>query len=114
MLVTPLVIAMVLAVIEIGLVAYSRSVLNAAAESAVRTAAAFNGDTTIGEARFRALVSNELRSGAITDIRWYSTLDTLTMRVHSTLPLVGPLASRLLNCGRCSSPPNRARTCTRV
>ena len=91
MLVTPLVIAMVLAVIEIGLLAYSRSVLNAAAESAVRTAAAFNGDTTIGEARFRALVSNELRSGAITDIRWYSTLDTLTMRVHSTLPLVGPL-----------------------
>lgn len=83
--------ALVLAIIELGLVAYSRSVLGAAAESAVRTAAAFNGDTTVGEARFRMLVAQELSSGAITDIRWYSTLDTLTMRVHSRLPLIGPL-----------------------
>lgn len=91
MLVTPLVMALVLAIVELGLVAYSRSMLNAAAESAVRAAAAFNGDTVVGEARFRALVSSELRSGAITDIHWYSTLDTLTLRVHSTLPLIGPL-----------------------
>ena len=86
-----MVMALMLAIIELGLVAHSRSVLGAAAESAVRTAAAFNGDTAAGEARFRILVANELAPGAISDIRWYSTLDTLTMRVHSRLPLVGPL-----------------------
>lgn len=91
MLVTPLVMLLVLAIVELGLTAYSRSVLSAAAEDAVRTAAAFGGDTTAGEARFRSLVASELPVSSITDLQWYSTLDTLTLRIHSRLPIVGPL-----------------------
>lgn len=91
MLVTPLVMALVLALLQLGITAYSRSVLSSAAEDAVRTAAAFGGDTVAGELRFRSLISSELQAGAITDLAWYSTLDTLTLRVHSRLPLIGPL-----------------------
>lgn len=91
MLVTPLVMVLVLAIMQLGLTAYSRSVLAAAAEDAVRTAAAFGGDTAAGEARFRSLVASELGPGSITGLQWYSTLDTLTLRVHSRLPIVGAL-----------------------
>lgn len=90
-LVTPLVLALFLAIVELGLVAYSRTVLNAAAEDAVRVAAAFDGNTAVGEARFRALIGSELAPTSITGVQWYSTLDTLTLRVTSALPVIGPL-----------------------
>lgn len=91
MLVTPLVMMLVFALLQLGITAYSRSVLTSAAEDAVRTAAAFGGDTAAGEMRFRSLISSELQASAISDLNWYSTLDTLTLRVHSRLPLIGPL-----------------------
>ena len=90
-LVTPLVLALFLAVVELGLVAYSRTVLNSAAEDAVRTAAAFDGNTTLGEVRFRTLIRGEVDPATITGLQWFSTLDTLTLRVTSSLPVVGPL-----------------------
>ena len=62
-----------------------------AAEDAVRVAAAFDGDTAIGEARFRTLIGSELAPTSITSVQWYSTLDTLTLRVTSALPVIGPL-----------------------
>ena len=88
---TPLVLALFLAVVELGLVAYSRTVLNSAAEDAVRTAAAFDGNTTLGEVRFRTLIRGEVDPATITGLQWFSTLDTLTLRVTSSLPVVGPL-----------------------
>lgn len=90
-LITPLVLLMVLAVIELALIGYSRSVITAAAEDAVRVAAAYGGDTAVGEARLRTLLAGELQPSVITDLQWASTLDTLTLRVRTALPLVGPL-----------------------
>lgn len=90
-LVTPLVIGLFLAVIELGLLAYSRTVLASAAEDAVRTAAAFDGNTALGEARFRTLIARDITPTAIRGLQWSSTLDTLTLRVSSTLPVIGPL-----------------------
>lgn len=90
-LVTPLVLALFLAVVELGLVAYSRTVLNSAAEDAVRVAAAFDGNTQMGEARFRTLIGSELAPTSVVGLQWYSTLDTLTLRVTSALPIIGPL-----------------------
>lgn len=88
---TPLVLVLFLAIVELGLVAYSRTVLNAAAEDAVRVAAAFDGNTSVGEARFRALIGSELAPTSVTAVQWYSTLDTLTLRVTSAPPVIGPL-----------------------
>lgn len=90
-LVTPLVMFMVLGVLELALVGYSKSIITAAAEDAVRVAAAFDGDTATGEARFRMLIARELQPSTITDLQWFGTLDTLTLRVRSSLPLAGPL-----------------------
>ena len=91
MLVTPLVLALFLAEVELGLVASSRTVLNSAAEDAVRVAAAFDGNTQMGEARFRTLIGSELAPTSVVGLQWYSTLDTLTLRVTSALPIIGPL-----------------------
>lgn len=92
-LVSPLVLLLVLALMQLALLLHTRSVLASAAEDAVRVAAAFNGDTSAGEARFRSLVARDLRTDAVTSLTWAATLDTLTLRVRSRLPLVGPLAS---------------------
>lgn len=88
---SPLVILLVLALIQLGLMLQARSVLATAAEDAVRVAASFGGDTNAGEARFRSLVARDLRQDAVTSLTWAATLDTLTLRVRSRLPLVGPL-----------------------
>ena len=90
-LVTPLVIGLFLAVIELGLLAYSRTVLASATEDAVRTAAAFDGNTALGEERFRTLIARDITPTAIRGLQWASTLDMLTLRVSSTLPVIGPL-----------------------
>lgn len=84
---------LVLALMQLAVMLHARSVIASAAEDAVRVAASFNGDTGAGEARFRSLVSRDLRSDAITSMTWASTLDTLTLRVRTKLPLLGPLAS---------------------
>lgn len=90
-LVSPLVMLLVLGLMQLGLMLQARSVLATAAEDAVRVAASFGGDTNAGEARFRSLVARDLRPDAITSLTWVSTLDTLTLRVRSRLPLFGPL-----------------------
>lgn len=90
-LVSPLVLLLVLALIELALVLHTRSVLACAAEDAVRVAAAHSGDTGAGERRFRELVARDLRPDAISSLTWAFTLDTLTLRVRSRLPLVGSL-----------------------
>jgi Flp pilus assembly protein TadG len=90
-LVTPLVLFLVGAVIELGMIAYTRTVLTSAAEDAVRTAAAFDGDTVAGSARFRELIAREVAPTAVRSIEWYGTLDTLTLRVTSEIPVIGPL-----------------------
>lgn len=95
-LLTPLVMVVVLAVIELALIGYSRSVITAAAEDAVRTAAAYGGDTAVGEARLRVLLARELQPSVINDLRWASTLDTITLQVRSRLPLLGPLVPMTL------------------
>ena len=85
----PRVVLVTLAVLQLALVLHTKSVMTAATEDAVRTAAAFGGDTAAGELRLRALLQRDLRGDLITGISWYGTLDTLTLRVRSTLPLVG-------------------------
>lgn len=92
-LVSPLVLLLVLALIQLALVLHTRSVLATAAEDAVRVAAANDGDTSAGDARFRALVSRDVRPDVVQSLTWAWTLDTLTLRVRSRLPLVGPLGS---------------------
>lgn len=92
-LVSPLVLLLILALMQLALVLHSRSVIASAAEDAVRVAASYNGDTSAGESRFRSLIARDLRADAITSLTWAATLDTLTLRVRSRLPLVGPLAA---------------------
>lgn len=86
---------MVFAVVQLALLLHTRSILACAAEEAVRVAAAYGGDTSRGEDRLRALVSRELPADAITSVAWVGTLDTLTLRVRSRLPL-GPLVGPVL------------------
>lgn len=91
-LVSPLVMVLVLALMQLAFVLHTRSVIACAAEDAVRVAAAFDGDTSAGERRFRLLVGRDLKPELVQSLTWASTLDTLTLRVRSRLPLVGPLA----------------------
>ena len=91
-LVSPLVMVLVLALIQLAFVLHTRSVIACAAEDAVRVAAAFDGDTGAGERRFRLLIGRDLRPELVQSLTWAATLDTLTLRVRSRLPLVGPLA----------------------
>ena len=95
-LVAPLITFLVLGVLEVALTVHARAILETATEEAVRVAAAMGGDTTAGERRLRELVASELRDDAITDLHWAWTLDTLTLRVHTALPLVGPLAPAVM------------------
>ena len=92
-LVSPLVLLLVLGLMQLALVLHARSVLACAAEQAVALAAAQNGDTIAGERRFRQLVGQDVRQDAISSVTWAYTLDTLTLRVRSRLPLVGPLGA---------------------
>lgn len=91
MLVLPLVLLLVLALIQLAFVLHTRSIIECAAEDAVRVAASFDGDTSAGASRFRTLIARDLKPEAIERLTWATTLDTLTLRVRSRLPLVGPL-----------------------
>lgn len=90
---SPLVLALVLALMQLALVLHTRSVITSAAEDAVRVAASFGGDTGAGEARFRALVARDVKPEVVTGLSWVSTLDTLTLRVRSQLSLLGPIGT---------------------
>ena len=92
----PLVVFVTLAVLQLALVLHTRAVMTAATEDAVRTAAAFGGDTVEGERRLHALLARDLRSDLVTSLSWYGTLDTLTLRVRSTLPLFGAFGPQSL------------------
>ena len=88
---TPLVVFLVLALLQLVFTMHMRSVIENAAEDAVRVAASYGGDSAAGERRFRDLIAREVRSDAIQSLTWASTLDTLTLRVRSRLPMLGPL-----------------------
>ncbi len=88
---TPLVLFVVLALVQLVITMHTRMVITAAAEDAVRIAAAYDGDTAAGEARFRSLVARDLSTSAIDSMTWVGTLDTLTLRVRAHVPGVGPL-----------------------
>ncbi len=93
MLVAPLVLLLVLALLELVLTLHAHAVVAGAAEEAVRVAVAGGGDTAAGEARLRSLVADGLRPDAITSVRWARTLNTLTLRVGATVPVLGPLVN---------------------
>lgn len=95
-LVAALVMALVLALLQLAFTLHTRSIITCAAEDAVRVAAAFGGDTGAGERRFRELAGRDVSPSAIESLQWVSTLDTLTLRVRSRLPLVGPLGPSLM------------------
>lgn len=95
-LVTPLVGALVLAMLQLAFTLHTRSLITCAAEDAVRVAAAFGGDASAGERRFRALIQGDVPPDAITSMEWASTLDTLTLRIRARLPLVGPLGPAVM------------------
>lgn len=95
-LVAPLVTFLTLGLVEVALTVHARTILETATEDAVRVAAAMGGDTAAGERRLRELVASELRPDAITGLQWAWTLDTLTLRVHAALPVVGPLGQTTL------------------
>lgn len=90
---TPLVLLLLLAMLPLALTLHTRAVIACAAEDAVRVAASYGGNTTAGERRFRELTARDVRPEAIASLTWVGTLDTLTLRVRSRLPLVGPLGS---------------------
>ncbi len=90
-LVTPLVVALVLAMLQLAFTLHTRSLITCAAEDAVRIAAAYGGDTAAGDRRLREALGRDLPADAISSLDWASTLDTLTLRVHARLPLLGPL-----------------------
>lgn len=86
-----MVLFVVLAMLQLAFTMHTRFVITAAAEDAVRVAAAYDGDTVAGERRFRALLADEINPGIVESLTWAGTLDTLTLRVRSRLPLLGPL-----------------------
>lgn len=88
---SPLVMLLVLALVQLTLVLHARSVITAAAEDAVRVAVAYDGGTSAGDARLRALLARDLQPGLIERTSWSWTLDTLTLKVQARLPLLGLL-----------------------
>jgi hypothetical protein len=91
-LVSPLVMLLVLALIQLALVLHARSVVTAAAEDAVRVAVAYDGGTSAGDARLRSLLARDLQPDLVQSTSWSWTLDTLTLKVQARLPFLGLLA----------------------
>lgn len=85
--------ALLVALLQLAFTMHVKSVLESATEDAARVAAAYGGDTSLGEQRFRNLVGGDRGVHTLT---WTRTLDTLTLRVRSTLPLVGELGPAAL------------------
>ncbi|MHB0928344.1 MAG: TadE family protein [Candidatus Nanopelagicales bacterium] len=95
-LVTPLVIGMVLAMLQLAFTLHTHAIVACAAEDAVRVAAAYNGDIAAGERRLRVLMARDVPDDAIASISWTSTLNTLTLRVRTQLPLLGPIGPSIM------------------
>ena len=85
--------ALLIALLQLAFTMHVKSVLESATEDAARVAAAFGGNTSLGEQRFRSLVGEDRGLHTLT---WTRTLDTLTLRVRSTLPLAGELGPAAL------------------
>ncbi len=95
-LVASFVAALMVALLQVLFTLHTKGVLEAATEEAARVAAAYNGDTAAGERRFRQLATEVESPNASHALTWTWTLDTVTLRVRSTLPLVGNLGPAAL------------------
>ncbi len=92
-LVTIVLVALFLAIVQLALALYVRNTLVAAAAEGARYAANADRDVADGEARTRQLVSASLGDGFAGDIRagrvMVDGVPTVVVEVRATLPLVG-------------------------
>lgn len=94
-LVTPLVLLLALAVIQVALALHVRSTLTSAAAEGARAAALAGADPTAGIRRARSLMAQNFAGSVVRRVEaGPATVDGLavmTVRIDATLPLVGLL-----------------------
>ena len=94
-LVTPLLLLVALAVLQIGLALHIRTTLTDAAAEGARAAALSGADPLAGERRTRDILSTTLGSGLVERItvarQWHDGLLVVAVGIDATLPLLGLL-----------------------
>lgn len=92
-LVTPLLLLVALAVLQLALALHVRTTLTAAAAEGARGAALAGSDLLIGETRARDVLSSSLAGGAVRDVRGEVVqihgVPVIEMEVTADLPLIG-------------------------
>lgn len=94
-LVTPLLLAVALGVLQVILVLYVRATTVTAAAEGARAAALAGASAVAGEQRTRALLDADLSGSTVRDVRVKREIDggipVITVSVDSVLPLLGLL-----------------------
>ncbi len=100
MLVTPLVLLVALAVVQIALVAHLRATLTSAAMEGARAAALAGSRASVGEQRTRMLLTSSVGIDVVDGVSAYpATVDGLrvmAVRIEASVPLMGLLGPRTL------------------
>ena len=99
-LVTPILLIVVLAVVQVILALHVRSTLTAAAAEGARAAALAGSSLTVGERRTREVLDDAIGGGAATSVAASRTrvdqLPVIQVRVTARLPLLGMLGPETL------------------
>lgn len=92
-LVTPLLLLVALAVLQLALALHVRTTLTAAAAEGARGAALAGSDLAIGEGRARELLNGSLAGSTVRDVRGVMAqvggVPVIEMQVTADLPLIG-------------------------
>lgn len=92
-LVTPILLAVALAVLQLALALHVRTTLTAAASEGARAAALAGADLAVGERRTRAILDGNIATGLVKDItaqrEWHQGVLVVSVRVDAALPLLG-------------------------
>lgn len=99
-LVTPLLVLVAVAVLQVALVAHVRSVLVSAAGEGARAAALAGSSVSLGQARVRGLLSEGVADALVTevDVRRLRVdgLPVMAVRIHAEIPVVAlPTVARV-------------------
>ncbi len=99
-LVTPILLIVVLAVVQVILALHVRSTLTAAAAEGARAAALAGSSLTVGERRTREVLDEAIGGGAATSVSAYRArmdqVPVIRVRVTARLPLLGLLGPEAL------------------
>jgi len=94
-LVTPMLIAVALAVVQLALTLHVRTTLAAAAAEGARAAALSGSDAAAGERRTRAILEGNIAAGSVQQVTVQRELRSgvlvVSVRIDARLPLLGML-----------------------